>query len=222
MRYVDLWVEPDTWFHDIDSHIFDDPAVSHGPIHHLRLLRDDTAVILYELEGKPERIETLFERQFDHAITYQTSHIEGGTMVYAHIDPSDLVRRLLSLPLEAGLLIDFPLRFTPEGRLHLTVVGEEAAVRDALSAVPEGVAFGIEATGQYRPAAKRVVAQLTSRQREILETALELGYYEEPRRATYRDIAAVHDCTTATVGEHLRRAESQIVRHVTDSAGPSP
>ncbi|MFC6732033.1 helix-turn-helix domain-containing protein [Haladaptatus sp. GCM10025893] len=54
-------------------------------------------------------------------------------------------------------------------------------------------------------------AALTSRQREVLDVALDLGYYENPRAATHADIAAEFDCAAGTVGEHLRKAEGAVL-----------
>lgn len=53
---------------------------------------------------------------------------------------------------------------------------------------------------------------LSVRQREALETALEVGYYDLPRSGDYRTIAARMDCVPSTAAEHLRKAESKVLR----------
>ncbi|WP_394296308.1 helix-turn-helix domain-containing protein [Natrinema versiforme] len=57
-----------------------------------------------------------------------------------------------------------------------------------------------------------VKARLTERQRDTVKTALELGYYDIPKRATQEDIAAELNCAPSTAAEHLQKAESQILR----------
>jgi hypothetical protein len=52
---------------------------------------------------------------------------------------------------------------------------------------------------------------LTDRQREILETAFEAGYYEWPRRATGAEVAAELDITSATFSEHVHAAERNLL-----------
>ena len=52
---------------------------------------------------------------------------------------------------------------------------------------------------------------LTGRQREILEAAVESGYYEEPRGATHEEIAREVGVSAGTVGEHLRRVEEKVL-----------
>ncbi|MFQ3320750.1 MAG: putative DNA binding protein, partial [Natronomonas sp.] len=56
--------------------------------------------------------------------------------------------------------------------------------------------------------------ELTARQKEVLLAALEAGYYDESRQATYDDIASVVDCSATTVGEHLRKIEGRLVRGI--------
>lgn len=53
---------------------------------------------------------------------------------------------------------------------------------------------------------------LTDTQRTLVETALELGYYDVPRTCSLDDIADERDRSSSTVSETLHRAESKIVR----------
>jgi methylated-DNA-[protein]-cysteine S-methyltransferase len=53
---------------------------------------------------------------------------------------------------------------------------------------------------------------LTHRQSEVLLEAVRLGYYELPRRSTVRDIAQRLHLARSTAEEHLRAAESAMIR----------
>ncbi|OYR43604.1 PAS domain-containing protein [Halorubrum sp. Eb13] len=53
---------------------------------------------------------------------------------------------------------------------------------------------------------------LTTRQREIAETALREGYYDDPRRISGTDLADRFDVSSSTLHQHLRAAESKIMR----------
>jgi predicted DNA binding protein len=53
---------------------------------------------------------------------------------------------------------------------------------------------------------------LTSRWRSVSEIAYDLGFYEVPRQATVQNIAAQLDLDSATVSEHLQRAERNLLR----------
>ncbi|MGA9399626.1 helix-turn-helix domain-containing protein [Haladaptatus sp.] len=50
---------------------------------------------------------------------------------------------------------------------------------------------------------------MTDRQQEILDIAMELGYYENPRRATHGEIAERVGIDASTVSEHMRKIESR-------------
>ncbi|EMA34954.1 bacterio-opsin activator-like protein [Haloarcula japonica DSM 6131] len=52
---------------------------------------------------------------------------------------------------------------------------------------------------------------LTDRQREVLVTAHEAGYYSWPREATAADLAALLDISEPTLHKHLRAAEQKLV-----------
>ncbi len=55
------------------------------------------------------------------------------------------------------------------------------------------------------------VETLTSRQRSIVEVALEQGYFDYPRRITLRSLAKKVGVSASTVSEVLRRAEKKIL-----------
>ena len=52
---------------------------------------------------------------------------------------------------------------------------------------------------------------LPDKQRAVLDKAIELGYYDRPRRCTQRVIADALNIKQATVSEHLQSAESTII-----------
>ena len=53
--------------------------------------------------------------------------------------------------------------------------------------------------------------RLTDRQREVVETALELGYFEWPRDVKSEELAAELGVGRSTLLEHLRKAESKLL-----------
>ena len=52
---------------------------------------------------------------------------------------------------------------------------------------------------------------LPRRRKEVLETAIEMGYYNSPRRCRQRDIADSIGLKQGTVAEHLQIAETLII-----------
>jgi hypothetical protein len=60
---------------------------------------------------------------------------------------------------------------------------------------------------------------LTDRQREVLDRALQAGYFEVPRDCTLADVAADLDIDKSTASEVIRRAEARLVTWHLSSAG---
>ncbi|MEA5408165.1 helix-turn-helix domain-containing protein [Haloarculaceae archaeon H-GB2-1] len=56
--------------------------------------------------------------------------------------------------------------------------------------------------------------ELTDRQLEAVRAAVEAGYYEPTRDGTVTDVADELGCAPGTAAEHLRRAESKVMKQV--------
>ncbi len=60
-------------------------------------------------------------------------------------------------------------------------------------------------------------AALTDRQREVLETAHRMGYFEHPREANATEVSAALDINRSTFAEHLAAAQSKLLDAVLDA-----
>lgn len=110
-----------------------------------------------------------------------------------------------------SLLIVPPIQCNEDGSATFTVLGTETDIQAAIANVPEGIGVDIAAVGGRKVAEDSVVGRLSDRQREAVETAIALGYYDVPRDATSEDVARELECATATAAEHLRKAESTLI-----------
>lgn len=102
-----------------------------------------------------------------------------------------------------------------QGTFHLTVrgtPGEIKAARQGMVALL-GQRFKLTTvtSSLNQSSAMRT---LSSRQSEVLSTALEMGYYDRPRGCTQRDIAQAMGVRQATVSEHLQAGEAKLVHAV--------
>lgn len=59
-----------------------------------------------------------------------------------------------------------------------------------------------------------VLTDLTSRQREVLGTAIDLGYYQPKKETSIEDIADAVGIASTTAWEHLARAEAKVMGEV--------
>lgn len=83
-----------------------------------------------------------------------------------------------------------------------------ATIRDYETA---GISPDLRKLGAYE-GRDRPLSDLTDRQREVLETAYEMGYFEVPRATATEDVAAELDLDPSTVVEHLQRAERNLLK----------
>ncbi len=102
----------------------------------------------------------------------------------------------------------FQSKSRPDGTIEWTIAftGREALTELLDRLKQERVAVKI-----LRLASVADVETLTSRQRNIVEIALEEGYFDYPRRITLRQLAKKVGVSASTVSEVLRRAEKKIL-----------
>lgn len=111
---------------------------------------------------------------------------------------------------QESIVVVPPVVYTDTGTAVFEVLGDPDDLRALLADLPASVTSTVERLGDYdRRRAPETV--LTDRQREVVATASELGYYDVPRDATVSDVAAELDITDSTVSAHLRKAESAVM-----------
>jgi predicted DNA binding protein len=103
-----------------------------------------------------------------------------------------------------------PVLYTDDGAVSFEVVGEPADLRALLGDLPADVDATVDRLGTDDQR-RSPTADITDRQREIVATAVALGYYDVPREATVSDVAAEFDIAPSTVSTHLRKAEATVM-----------
>lgn len=95
----------------------------------------------------------------------------------------------------------------------LSLVGPQRAISGTVSEYESaGAAPDLRRLGTF-DARDDPMDRLTNRQREVVETAFDEGYYEVPRQASTNDVATRLDVDSSTVAEHLQRAERNLLSH---------
>jgi predicted DNA binding protein len=172
---------------------------------------DDALGILHYVVGDPDALEAAM-REFPEVVGYDIERVdERSCYVYVRDATTGPLRDLFDPVASGGLVVVPPVEYDPDGTVAFSIFGPDAEIQAAIEAVPDPVEVSIEAVGGLAATPATVDAGLTERQREAVETAIELGYYDVPRTANQDDVAAALDCAPSTAAEHLRKAESQVL-----------
>lgn len=176
---------------------------------------DGVETFLFAIDGDTDAFE---------AGAADTSGVESVEV--AEYDDGPSYALLVMRPLEtslfdaihrAGPLSGFVLR-TPivyrDGAMHGRAVGDPEALQRAFDDAPDAIDVEISEISRFRGWLDEPETALSERQREAVDTALALGYYEQPREATQADVAADLNCSPQTAGTHLHKAESKVMRAV--------
>lgn len=145
---------------------------------------------------------------------------DGACYTFVNCETTPAMRRLFG-PLQEMTAIPVPpVTYHPDGRLSFAIVGPAAELQAAIEAVPEPIEVGIDEIGDIGSVDRVAETSLSPRQREALDAAVALGYYEIPREADHRAVADAIDCAPSTAAEHLRKAEETVLTSVADGDAP--
>ncbi|MDZ7731323.1 MAG: helix-turn-helix domain-containing protein [Natrialbaceae archaeon] len=205
---------PDDGLNSVGRAIASDDSVTREAIVWLNLLRDGTATAVYELSGKPAAIEPHLDTG-DDILEHSIFDIdEERCALYVCFEPDEAVEALIAIHDHYPIVIDLPIPVRTDGTLTLTIASTQSTAQEAFGAVPSEVEVNLEHIGDFRMGQAELEIYLTDRQLEVLQTAVEHGYYELPSQVTQADLAVELSCSAATVGTHLRKAEARLVRAI--------
>jgi len=139
-------------------------------------------------------------------------------LCYVYFEGTPQFERVRNAMFEHAVVVKWPITFL-RGRDTLsaraTFVGTTDAIQAARDALPAEFDFTLERIGEFRGRIADPLTALTDRQREVFDLALAAGYYEVPRESTQADLAEELGCSPATVADHLRRIEHNLIGAIT-------
>lgn len=204
----------DGGLHPVDERLASSNRVTRVAIEHLNRLVDGTGVILYHLRGEEGTIASILDGT-PQILSYELSEARDGFHLYGHFEASGVSRELLAMTQQFELILDFPIECLPDGDIKVSVIGTEAKFQEAVANAPAEIQLELEQIGEYEPSSLRG-PDLTVRQREILNTATDAGYYQLPREISREELANRLDIAGGTVSEHLRKIESRLADYYSD------
>lgn len=162
----------------------------------LRILVESSAIALRDLEETFSTISALSDVEIRHAMD-GTVHFEVST-------PTPPPHGAMA---DSGIVPSFPVRLE-----NGWLVGDLTASREQLSTFRNELEAG-EIEYQLDQISGRDEAEelLTARQQEVVELAVEHGYYDSPRQCTLSDLADKLEVNKSVVSRILQRAEGHII-----------
>lgn len=172
----------------------------------------DRLGILHYVEGDPDEYAAELDA-IPSVLDYELLPTDDGAFyAYHRCTLDDAARDLWETVTGGTLLVVPPVEFGCDGAATFSVYGPDEELQAAIDGFPEPIGVEIDAIGTMAGAPQVTAATLSDRQREAVEAALSLGYYEIPREVGHEDVAEEIGCAPSTAAEHLRKAESKLVR----------
>lgn len=123
-----------------------------------------------------------------------------------------------TLPPSTAIFSDRPPEFVGVDRMKASVVGEEKELKDFLKYAEETkMDPRILSLASLKPRSEPVFSALSTKQKQSILTAYNLGYYDIPRRISTTELAKLLKVDKSTLAEHLRKAEKAIITGVLTS-----
>ena len=174
----------------------------------------DALGILHYAEGDADAFEAAVA-DIPEVVDYELEPAgEGAFYVYIRDATTDSLGDLFGPITSGGVVIVPPIDYRPDGTVELSVFGPDAEIQAGIEHIPDLIDVTVLQVGGLAGTEVAAESRLTDRQREAVETALELGYYDVPRTASHGAVAEELDCAPSTAAEHLRKAESAVLRSV--------
>lgn len=111
--------------------------------------------------------------------------------------------------INADLIYSLPF-YLSEEKVILSFFGNNHNIKSFLNTLKNfGITFKV--VSLQKPSQENTLSSLTERQKEILTTAKNRGYYDTPRKVSSQELANHFGISTATLLEHLRKAEKKLI-----------
>jgi predicted DNA binding protein len=195
--------------HPMHNFLVDDPRMEREELWSWNVL-EGTPTVLFrvvgDLEAYRERIAAV-----DTVDSFDLTPISADSFyAFVRAAPSDDEWEWMTAFYQASIVVMPPVVYSADGEAVFEVLGDPADLRGLLDGLPDRVDRTVERVGEF-DRHRSPAAALTSRQRDVVETAVELGYYDVPREATLEEVAAELDVAASTVSDHLRKAEAEVM-----------
>ena len=214
MRYLELVGRPPSGAPRFFRLVADSTHVEEARLIEWNPSTEDALTALYVIDGDADAFRT----EIDDAsivVEHELTRVDDGRfylLVVGRPSAAPLFQQVIDAVTRVGLIVATPIVYR-EGTVQFRIVGPADVLQSMVEAVPPGFDVEIHEIGTFPDASTAPATALSERQRAAITAALELGYYDTPRKATHADIAEQLSCAPNTATEHLQKAEAKLVRN---------
>jgi hypothetical protein len=157
--------------------------------------------------GDADAYEGLLAEQ-ESVLEYDITPDEDGFFLYLRQELGPQGVSLTESLAQDTVVIVPPIEIRSDRTIQMTVVGHPEDLQALSASVPDGITVEILTLGE---GVAGFETSLSERQRDALQIAWEIGYFEIPRRNGIEAVAAELDCAVSTASELLRRGQANVI-----------
>lgn len=183
----------------------------------LNILKEDprewALVCRVKMKDHRDDFRRSFRRSFSNIQRLEDSSDESAVFFLRH-KPDRIAGNLLA----SGGFMSIPLEIR-DGRIRASFVGSPPEIKRILKAIDkEGLTYRVVSNSDARFSPRSPLSNLTEKQRKVITTAFELGYYEIPKKISSTQLAQKLCIREATFARHRIKAERRILAELFSSA----
>ncbi len=144
---------------------------------------------------------------------------ENKYLCIARKNFSKIFKELIGKPnvfseqVDDDLFFDLPIKFDGE-KTQFSLIGTQNSINGYLNIFEEfDIQYKLKSVKDHDEFEKTRDVGLTDRQREIISTAFDLGYYDTPKKIGSEKLAEIFEISQPTLLEHLRKSEKKIMKN---------
>ena len=177
--------------------------------------------VLGHLSTNPRGVTQLVELKINEGRNLsEISELESFEVLETHEEDEAgiLVSILCTHPLAISALelsniyVYPPYGIDSKNGLEFRIFGISSSIRSFLEFVREVMPPDTISVQTVKNGSSKDLDFLTEKQREVLELAVKRGYYEDGGEVTLKRLADELGIARSTTGEHLKRAESEVLK----------
>jgi len=183
-------------------------------LHMLRFDREEFAYIVkVEFKAPSVKIEDIFLKGAKIQLLEQD---KNGVFTYFINDKMRRHEVDGIIPFDGYLSPPFGVR---DGKLRIVFLGDEKQVKNLLESIDKtGISYKVVSLIDAKFSPESPLTCLTEKQRTVLVSAFEHGYYETPRRINNQELSKKLNLNSATIVEHRRKAEQRLLTRIIKNA----